>query len=219
MCYSYVSPAPFIELTGLVLSGTDGKIHPIIARNRHPCRAILRQVGRALSLLKPHVLFGNIIPTIFPSGRCTLSAQEWLGTAIQRLHRPHTHIVEYDGEDCFLNTPRHLVLPALQFLWLSCLFRRRRGIRFFAISKDGKNEDYIGHPCSMHYWEVGAAVVMAVVQWEEQHNSLSEVIGGNGAMRVLEQTKGLPIVEGHLSAALVELSGSHGHCCWKRQRR
>ena len=141
------------------------------------------------------------------------------GAAIQRLHRPHTHILEYDGEDCFLNTPRHLVLPDLQFLWLSCLFRRRRGIRFFAISKDGKNEDYIGHPCSMHYWEVGAAVVMAVVQWEEQHNSLSEVIGGNGAMRVLEQTKGLPIVEGHLSAALVELSGSHGHCCWKRQRR
>ena len=62
----------------------------------------------------------------------------------------------------------------------------------------------MGRPCSMHYWEVSAAVVTAVVQWELQRNSLFEVIGDNGAMRVLEQTKGLPI-GGHLSATLVEL--------------
>ena len=127
-------------------------------------------------------------------------AQEWLGLLSKATNL--THIIEYDVEDCFLNTPRDLVLPALRY-WLSYPFGRR-AVRFFAISKDGKSEDYIGRPCSLHYWEVSAAVVMAVVEWELQRISLFEVVGGNGAMIVLEQTKGLPI-GGHLSAALVEL--------------
>ena len=114
-----------------------------------------------------------------------------------------SHLVKYDVEDCFLNTPRGLVLPALDF-WLNYDFKRRRAVRYFAISKDGKSEDFIGRPCSMHYWEVSAEVVRAVVLWELDNNSLFETIGPDGKMLVLQQDKGLPI-GGHLSAALVEL--------------
>ena len=128
-------------------------------------------------------------------------SQEWL----QLLSEDHTltHIIEYDVEDCFLNTPRHLVIPALQF-WLNFPFNRRRTAQYFAISKDNKCEDFIGRPCSSHYWEVSAAVVLAVVQWELRNNSLFEVVSSDGRMIVLQQEKGLPI-GGHLSAALVEL--------------
>ena len=117
-------------------------------------------------------------------------AQEWLSLLSKECDL--THLIEYDVEDCFLNTSRPLVLPALQF-WLTYPFARRRAVRFFAISKDNKNEDYIGRPCSLHYWELSAAVVVAVVQWELEHKSLFEVVGCDGNFVVLQQDKGLPI--------------------------
>ena len=182
------------------------KIRPIIAHNCHPCRAFLRRVSRALSLLVREAtqVVRQRRSHHLPVWMMHSGAQEWLGLLSKAPNL--THIIEYDVEDCFLNTPRSLVLPALQF-WLSYPFKRRRVVQFFAISKDSKSDDYIGRPCSLHYWEVSAAVVLAVVQWELQNNSLFEVTGSIGETIVL-QNKGLPI-GGHLSAALVELVALH----------
>ena len=107
--------------------------------------------------------------------------------------------MEFDVEDCFLNTPRELVIPALRF-WQT---RQERKI-FFAISKEAKDEDHVGRPCSSHFWEVSADMAIAVVEWELEHNAFFEVIDDSGKRVVLRQDKGLPI-GGHLSAALVEL--------------
>ena len=54
----------------------------------------------------------------------------------------------FDVEDCFLNTPRGLVIPALNF-WLALCFHRRRGTQYFTIGKNGKAQDHIGRPCSL----------------------------------------------------------------------
>ena len=112
-------------------------------------------------------------------------------------------LVEFDVEDCFLNTPRELVMLSLQF-WLTYPFKRRRTLQCFAISKDCKAEDHVGKPCSQHFWDLPVVVVRATVEWELTYNSCFEVADGAGNCRVLEQVKGLPI-GGHLSAALVEL--------------
>ena len=125
--------------------------------------------------------------------------QQWLGMLGAR--RDVEELLEFDVEDCFLNTPRELVLQALAH-WLSFPFTRRR-LQYFAISKDSKREDHVGRPCSPYYWELPVPVVVAVVKWELLHNAAFEV-SDNDAMRQLRQTKGLPI-GGHLSAALVEL--------------
>ena len=76
-----------------------------------------------------------------------------------------TQLVEFDVEDCFLNTPRELVIPALRF-WTNFPFKRGRSAKLFAISKDTKDEDHVGRPCSSHFWEVSADKVYAVVEWE-----------------------------------------------------
>ena len=97
-------------------------------------------------------------------------AQDWLAMLSEQ--RTATHLVEYDVEDCFLNTPRELVMPALQ-LWLNFAFKRRRVADCFAISKYGKCDDYIGRPCSIQSWSINAAVVVAVVQWELENKQLA----------------------------------------------
>ena len=179
------------------------KFRPIIAHNRHPCRPILRRIGRALSLLvcEPTKVVRQRRAHHLPVCQMHHGSLEWL--CLLSRQQQLTHLIEYDVEDCFLNTPRSLVLPALDF-WLNFDFKRRRGAQYFAISKDGKSEDFIGRPCSAHYWEISAAVVRAAVLWELDNNSLFEVVGADGQMLLLQQDKGLPI-GGHLSAALVEL--------------
>ena len=112
-------------------------------------------------------------------------------------------LVEFDVEDCFLNTPRELVIPALRF-WVDFHFKRGRSARFFAISKDSKDEDHVGRPCSPHYWEISSDVIIATVEWELEQNAFFEVLNEAGKIVVLRQDKGLPI-GGHVSAALVEL--------------
>ena len=183
------------------------KFRPIIAHHRHPCRAVLRRIGRALSLLVAEAtkVVRHQRPDHLPVWKMHCGSLEWLNLLSRQ--RELTHLIEYDVEDCFLNTPRGLVVPALDF-WLSFDFKRRRTARYFAISKDGKSEDFIGRPCSEHYWEISAAVVRAAVLWELDNNSPFEVVGANGQMLVLQQNKGLPI-GGHLSAALVELVSLH----------
>ena len=110
---------------------------------------------------------------------------------------------EYDVEDCFLNTPRELVLDALKF-WISYQFTRTRQQPFFAISKDSKKEDHRGRPCATHYWELSTQDLLALVEWELNENATFYVIGSTGQRAILQQHRGLPI-GGHLSAALVEL--------------
>ena len=121
-----------------------------------------------------------------------------------------SELVEFDVEDCFLNTPREAVLPALDY-WLQHAVRRRRGPLYFSISKDHQREDHLGRPCSSHFWEVSSSALQAVIRWELHHNAAFEVMNETGQLVVLEQHRGLPI-GGHLSAALVELVALHREC-------
>ena len=127
--------------------------------------------------------------------------RQWLSSL--RRSTSLVELIEFDVEDCFLNTPRHLVVPALCF-WMEYRFGRRRQTRYFSISKDSKAEDHVGRPCSTHFWELSAEFVIAAVEWELDCNSVFEVLNEKGQMAVLRQHKGLPI-GGHLSASLVEL--------------
>ena len=104
-----------------------------------------------------------------------------------------------DVEDCFLNTPRELVIPTLRF-WTEFRLKLGRPARFFAISKDSKNKDYLGRPCSTHFWELSSDTVIASGEWELEHNAFFEVRGEENGSVVLKQEKGLR-VGGHLSAA------------------
>ena len=126
--------------------------------------------------------------------------KEWL--TLLREKGPFVELLEFDVEDCFLNTPRQLVMEALAF-WLQYPYSRRR-VQCFAINKDGKAEDYVGKPSSIHFWELPANFVVAAVRWELEHNDLFEAASEDGKRSVLRQVKGLPI-GGHLSAQLVEL--------------
>ena len=125
-------------------------------------------------------------------------AHAWLQKLSQRLSC--SLLLEFDVEDCFLNTPRVLVLQALQY-WASFSYRRRRGIAVFAISKDDKTADHIRRSVGPHHWNLAMSTVMATVQWELEHNSDFEVLTERGSRVVLRQAVGLPI-GGHLSAAL-----------------
>ena len=178
------------------------KVRPIISHFLHPCRSVLRRVARALSIL---VALATSVREInrghIPIWRMHQGTHIWLQAIATS--RCGAELVEFDVEDCFLNTPRDLVVPALRF-WMEYPYARRRQIRFFAISKDCKSEDHAGKSCSPHYWELSSEFVISSVEWELEHNSLFEVLSDAGHMVVLRQHKGLPI-GGHLSAALVEL--------------
>ena len=179
------------------------KFRPIISHFVHPCKAFLRRVARALSILASlaaHAVH-EAKPSHLPIWRMHQGTHQWLTLLAKQVSL--THLVEFDVEDCFLNTPRELILPALNF-WLEYRFKRGRPARFFAISKDAKDEDHVGRPCSHHFWEISSDVVIATVQWELEHNALFEVLSEVSNTVVLRQDKGLPI-GGHLSAALVEL--------------
>ena len=183
------------------------KFRPIISHFFHPCKAFLRRIARALSILASlaaHAVH-EVNCTHLPIWRMHQGARQWLKMLSKESGL--THLAEFDVEDCFLNTPRELVVPALRF-WLDYQFKRGRSARFFAISKDTKDEDHVGRPCSSHFWEIDAATVIATVEWELQHNALFEVLNESGDSIVLQQEKGLPI-GGHLSAALVELVALH----------
>jgi hypothetical protein len=122
-------------------------------------------------------------------------------------HPSLAQLVEFDVEDCFLNTPRPLVMEALRY-WAEFPYCRRRGAMCFSISKDGKRADHVGIAAGPHHWTLKIATVRAVVEWEMLHNSNFQVIGADGGVVRLRQGIGLPI-GGHLSAALVELVALH----------
>ena len=108
--------------------------------------------------------------------------------------------------DCFLNTPRDEVLPAVRF-WLDAV--RRRGRTFFSISKDNYKADYIGTATSVHLWCFPADELLLVEEWELANNDLFETSNGMADdWWVFRQVRGLPL-GGHLSAAPVELVALH----------
>ena len=97
---------------------------------------------------------------------------------------------------------------ALDF-WLEFASGRTRQRPYFAISKDGKQGDYRGRPCSPHYEEL-------------EENAEFVALDSDGNKVRLKQSGGLPI-GGHLSAALVELvalwsTPSPGHRLFTRYR-
>ena len=179
------------------------KLRPIISHFIHPGRPLLRKIARALAILvdlASCAVRGHRANHV-PMWRLHEGCRKWVEQLVAR--KDVVGCAESDVEDCFLNTPRELVLKALDF-WMHFQFSRTRQQPFFAISKDSKKEDHRGRPCATHYWELSASEVVALVEWELRENSTFAVVGCSGARVVLQQHCGLPI-GGHLSAALVEL--------------
>ena len=148
-------------------------------------------------------------------------AQKWLALLSKQCNI--THLIEFDVEDCFLNTPRQLLLTALHF-WLDLAFVRRHTTQCFAISKDGKSDNYVGRPCSIRYWAIEAAVVVAAVKWELQHNSLFEVLGETASLLCCSRIRVCPLGVTFLPHSLSLLlctvgTRSLGHCCRKAPSR
>ena len=118
-----------------------------------------------------------------------------------------TTVLEYDVEDCFLNTPQAKVRPAVEH-WLAALRATSRRAACFAISKDSRKLDRVGASNCLHFWDLTFDVVLAVIDWEINSNLDFVVQGLDGALVALVQHKGLPI-GGCLSAGLVELVALH----------
>ena len=179
------------------------KVRPIISHFFHPGRHVLHKVGRALSILVD--MATNAVQGLRPAHVAMWRLHDGSRRWIEQLVRAYSTngCVEFDVEDCFLNTRREMVMDALSY-WLSYQFRRTRQQPDFSISKDSKKADHRGKPCSTHFWEISAETVKAVVDWELRHNSTFAVVDASGDRAVLRQHCGLPI-GGHLSAALVEL--------------
>jgi hypothetical protein len=191
----------------LYASSQTVKVRPLIAHHLHPLRCVLRRAARALSLLVQASLpfVQSRRPSHNPMWKLHLGTAGWLKTVSSSQLGP-CFFAEWDVSDCFLNTPRAEVLPAIAF-WLSLV--QRRGRTFFSISKDSPRSDYIGNSSSPHFWSFPAEELLVVVQWELNHNDLFEVSSGSpGSTWVLQQVGGLPM-GGHLSAAMVELVALH----------
>ena len=178
------------------------KVRPIVAHFRHPCRQLLRRIGRALSLIVQAAskLVQSKRPNHAPMWQLHSGSREWIARLVNQLDT--AAVAEFDAEDCFVNTPRDEVLQAVKF-WLEALPRRTRGKLYFSISKDNKAADRMGRSFSADYWEIPAALLVAVVCWELTMNADFEAVS-DGRPVVFKQHRGLPI-GGHLSAALCKL--------------
>ena len=178
------------------------KVRPIIAHACHPCRSILTLGGRALSLIVE--VATTAVQQKYPAHTAMWKLHhgslQWV-TKLQQ--RPDIGCcAEFDVEDCFLNTPREMVLQAFEF-WVGLSLSRTRQQPWFALAKDGKAADHRGRSCSLHYWELSAQQLRSLVVWELECNASFQVVSEAGRL-ALEQRRGLPI-GGHFSAALVEL--------------
>ena len=167
------------------------KVRPIVAHSRHPCRQLLRRIGRALSLIvqRASEMVQAKRPNHAPMWQLHSGSREWIARLVKQ---PDTAAVaEFDVEDCFLNTPRDEVLQAVDF-WLQLLPRRTRGKLYFSISKDNKAADRMGRSYSADFWEISSDLLAAVVRWELTMNADFEAIS-NGRCVVFKQHRGLPI--------------------------
>ena len=167
------------------------KVRPIISHCCHPCRSVLSVAGRALALTVEvaTVVVERKHPLHTPMWKLHAGSLAWVSLLSSR-----TDLVgcaEFDVEDCFLNTPRQLVLDALDF-WLQFSASRTRQQPWFAISKDGKQADHQGRPCSMHYWELSTTQSRALVVWEMEHHATFLVADVAGVATPLKQHLGLP---------------------------
>ena len=179
------------------------KVRPIVQHHRHPCIRFVRRVARAISLLVRHAI--GVVRQAYPR-HCPIwglhsATKEWLSVLCR--YGPASSIIEYDVEDCFLNTPQDQAFPALAF-WLDHLQGTTRRPLSFAISKDSSHLDHVGLSYSVHFWSLPSAVVLAAVKWELARRLDFEVLAPTGETVVLRQCRGLPI-GGSLSAGLVEL--------------
>ena len=183
------------------------KLRPIIRHHLHPNAPILGRVARAVSLIVKYARtqVQQRIPTHHPLWELHSGSRDFL-IALRRTHNPAA-IIEYDVEDCFLNTPQQRVRPAAEY-WIAVLQQTRRRALSFAISKDSRKLDRLGPSFSLHFWELSVDVVLAVIDWEVSINLDFTVQSNNGDIVALQQHKGLPI-GGSLSAGLVELVALH----------
>ena len=159
------------------------KVRPLIAHHRHPLRCALRRAARALSLLIQLAvpLVQARCPNHTPMWKLHQGTAAWLKTVSS--HRSGLRFfAEWDVSDCFLNTPRAEVLPAISF-WLSRA--TRRGQTFFSVSKDSPRSDYVDKSTSPHFWTFSGDELMVVVRWELDHNDLFEVSNGTGGERLV----------------------------------
>ena len=158
------------------------KVRPIISHFFHPGRHVLHKVGRALSILVD--MATNAVQGLRPAHVAMWRLHDGSRRWIEQLVRAYSTngCVEFDVEDCFLNTRREMVMDALSY-WLSYQFRRTRQQPDFSISKDSKKADHRGKPCSTHFWEISAETVKAVVDWELRHNSTLAVVDASGIVR------------------------------------
>ena len=175
------------------------KVRPIVSHCCHPCRSVLSIAGRALALLVEVATAAvqHMYPLHIPMWRLHAGSLAWVTLLCSRADI--VGCAEFDVEDCFLNTPRQMVLQALDF-WLGFNSSRTRQQPWFAISKDGKQADYRGRPCSPHYWELSTTQLRALVVWEMECNASFKVATESAAGQALTQYRGLPI-------------GGHFFCC------
>ena len=168
------------------------KVRPIISHCAHPLRHALRRVARALAILvaEAREVVKQKLPSHLPIWQLHSGIKEWL--QLLSNNGAGWEYAEYDVADCFLNTPRELVMQALHY-WSDYIAMRSRRVPCFAISKDGKKGDHRGRPACVHYWTITTLQVLEVCEWELAYNSCFEAVTAHGDMVVLEQAKGLPI--------------------------
>ena len=86
----------------------------------HPCLRFMRRVAHSVSLVVRYAI--SVVREKLPT-QCRIrglhaGTKEWL-VSLRRFGSA-AEVVEYDGEDCFLNTPRDQALPAFGF-WMKHL--------------------------------------------------------------------------------------------------
>ena len=93
------------------------KSRPIISHFIHSGRPVLKRMARALSILvdMASTAVRSSKPNHVPMCRFHDGCQKWLHQLV--LRKGIAGCAEFDVEDCFLNSPRELVLKALDF-WM-----------------------------------------------------------------------------------------------------
>ena len=97
------------------------KLRPIISHFIHPGRLVLRKIARALAILvdlASSAVRGHRTNHV-PMWRLHEGCRKWVEQLVSR--KDVVGCAEFDVEDCFLNTPRELVLKALDF-WMHFQF-------------------------------------------------------------------------------------------------
>ena len=149
------------------------KVRPIVSHCCHPCRSVLSIAGRALALLVEVATAAvqHMYPLHIPMWRLHAGSLAWVTLLCSRADI--VGCAEFDVEDCFLNTPRQMVLQALDF-WLGFNSSRTRQQPWFAISKRWQASGLPG------------SAMLAALLGAEHHPAASACSLGNGMQRFLQ---------------------------------